>query len=663
MKALTIGTLGLQAEFEDALSEILNAAQINFSWHHLSPDETDISVNEFDAFIYQETDGSQQFNDIQLVSDNSTPTLLISTHANGTIRFCKNHFVIPPCALNELPSILKNELKCDVANKKPASIPSNLFHEVVGKSMNEIFILDPITMTFLYANPSLMENLGYSISDFLSLKFSDLFTESYREAALDLINPLLDGKSTHITFQAEHKRADSTYYPVRIHLELADEYQTNYIIGVCSDISELKRSAKLLEERKTITRQLELSNKYKSTFFANLSHEMRTTLNSTLLLSEILSENREDNLTDEQISFIQTIQNSTNSLLTLLNEILDLSKIESGKMNMRPEYVSIDDFCKELERLYQPVASEKGLRFEFINELPEEIPFKTDRLRVEQVLKNFISNALKFTKEGTIKLRVFQPGAHKTNNGVAEYVAFQVSDTGIGIPMEKQKTIFKGYMQAEGAATESQYGGTGLGLAISKNIVELLGGKIELESSVGEGSKFSAVLPADSSESILKHAKEGKIKLTTTPAKQDINKPDKTTSGDKIDGTVLLVDDNETHNMALSEFLGFKIKHCLTADSSASALELLEKKNVDCIILDMYLPDASGKEVIKKLKQDERFASIPTIIYSGKNISGEEEEELENLADAIIQKNVMSYRILLTKVMSILQKASENTQT
>lgn len=660
MKALSIGSLGLHAELKSALSEILNAAQFNFKWHSISPDETNISLNEIDVIIFQEPDKSSSSNAFQLVSDPSILTLLISNKANGTIRFCKNHFVIPKCALDELPSVLLNELKDDSDNNKPALIPSNLFHDVVGKSMNEIFVLDPRSLSFLYANPALVENLGYPLNEFLSLKFSDLFTESYRERSTDFIKPLLNNETDHITFQADFNRADETYYPARIQLELAEKYNANYIIGVCSDLSELKRSAKLLEERKTITRQLELSNKYKSTFFANLSHEMRTTLNSTLLLSEILSENREDNLSDEQLSFVQTIQNSSNSLLTLLNEILDLSKIESGKMSMRPEYVSIDDFCRELERLYQPVASEKSLRFEFINELPEDPPFKTDRLRVEQVLKNFISNALKFTKDGSITLRVFRPENRTINNWQSDYIAFQVADTGIGIPSDKLKTIFKGYMQADGPATESQFGGTGLGLAISKNIVELLGGKIELESALGKGSKFTALLPTDSSEAILKHAKEGKIKLTTSPAKRDIRKPEKSKPADKVDGTVLLVDDNETHNMALSEFLSFKIKHCLTADSAASAYEVLEKKQVDCIILDMYLPDASGKEVIKKLKQDERFASIPTLIYSGKTISGEEEEELENMADAIIQKNVMSYRILLTKVMGILQKASEN---
>lgn len=660
MKALTIGSLGLHAELKSALSEVLNAAQIHFEWHRLNPDKINIPVTEVDVIIYQEGDKNPASKNFDFVSDLSIPTLLISNKASGTIRFCKNHFVVPQSALNELPSILLKELRQEAENKNPVAIPSTLFHDVVGKSMNEIFVLDPQSLSFLYANPALIENLGYSINEFLSLKFSDLFTESYREVSVDLIEPILKNETNQIIFQADYKRADGTYYPARIQLELLEKYRSNYIIGVCSDISELKRSAKLLEERKTITRQLELSNKYKSTFFANLSHEMRTTLNSTLLLSEILSENREDNLTHDQISFIQTIQNSTNSLLTLLNEILDLSKIESGKMSMRPEYVSIDDFCRELERLYQPVASEKGLRFAFINELPEDLPFKTDRLRVEQVLKNFISNALKFTKEGSIKLRVFQPGNRKIRNGQSDYIAFQVADTGIGIPSDKLKTIFKGYMQADGPATESQFGGTGLGLAISKNITELLGGKIELESSLGKGSKFTVILPADSSDAILKHAKEGKIKLTTTPAKRDITKPEKSKSDDKVDGTILIVDDNETHNMALSEFLGFKIKHCLTADSAASAFEVLDKKPVDCIILDMYLPDASGKEVIKKLKQDKQLASIPTIIYSGKTINGEEEEELENLADAIIQKNVMSYRILLTKVMGILQKASEN---
>lgn len=656
MKSLAIGSLGVDYKLKAAVKEVLYTAQIQFRWINKNSDGHNANQISPDLLLTKErVNGIKGFHEGLL-------TIMISDHANGPVKLGNKQYAIPSCALEELPSILHSEFQNSGEPAKTAAIPANIFHAIVEKSINEIFLLDLDTLTFRFANSSLLENLNYPIDEFYGKHFSELLTDSYRESVLDLISPLLSYELTNLTFQADLLRADKSYYPARVQMERLSENESDFLVGICSDLSELKRSTKLLEERKQVTRELELSNKYKSTFFANLSHEMRTTLNSMLLLSEILSENRQENLSGEQLSYIQTIQNSTNTLLTLLNEILDLSKIESGKMSMRPEYLNIDDFCKELERLFQPVASEKGLRFEFMNDLPQEIPFKTDRLRVEQILKNFISNALKFTHDGSIKLRVFQSDETEKTNSTSNFIAFQVADTGIGIPKDKQETIFKSYMQAADSSTERQFGGTGLGLAISQNIAQLLGGKIRVDSTVGQGSSFTVILPVDSSEAIFKHATAGKIKLTTTPAKRDISKPDKSTFADKIEGTVLLVDDNETHNMALSEFLSFKIKNCITAGSASSAFEILTKEPVDCIILDMYLPDASGKEVLKKLKQDERYASIPTIIYSGKNITGLEEEELESMADAIIQKNIMSYRVLLSKLMGVLQKASEKSR-
>jgi len=297
-----------------------------------------------------------------------------------------------------------------------------------------------------------------------------------------------------------------------------------------------------------------------------------------------------------------------------------------------------------------------------INQLNEDLPFITDGLRLEQVLKNLISNALKFTSDGFVKLRILRSDTISTHNNLenalSSKILFEVSDSGIGIPEDQQEAIFQSYIQAEGAQNHTK--GTGLGLSISKEITELLGGRIEVKSVPGKGSVFTLVLPIDSSNVILKNAEKGKIKLTTVPTTGDhIKESTKKKKSKKINGSVLLVDDSETHNMALSEFLNFKIKNITSVNTAKEAFQILAKQKFDCIVLDMYLPDISGKEVLKQIKNDKDLRSIPVIIYSGKSISQNEEDELESLADAIIQKNTMSYKILLRKVVGVLRKALE----
>ncbi|MEX0722448.1 MAG: ATP-binding protein [Gracilimonas sp.] len=537
---------------------------------------------------------------------------------------------------------------------KISNLHSGIFRSMVEKSLNEIFLIDPDSLQFIYGNPSIVKKLGYTYGNFLELNFPSIVTAEHRENVLKILDQLINRRQQQISLQVDFFNSDEYFFPVHIQLEWIKKNGEEYILGICQDLSHQKRNKDLLEEQKKKTRNLQLSNKYKSDFYANLSHEMRTTLNSVSLLSEILYENRSKNLKKSQLKYTQTIHNSTNSLLKLLNEVLDLSKIESGKMSMRPELLEVKEFCKELERLFQPVAREKGLRFQFIDEIKVSPAFNTDRLRLEQVLKNLISNALKFTVEGYVKLRLFHP--ENQNKSTQSTIGFQVIDTGVGIPDNQLENIFESYIQAEGSKTYSDFGGTGLGLSISKQIVQLLGGTISVESTLKSGSIFTIEVPMDSSEAILSNAKEGKIKLTTTPAIGDRIVQKVKSKPKKLNGTVLLIDDSETHNMALSEFLNFKIKKTLTAESAKNAFEILSSQTVHCIILDMYLPDASGREVLQKLKSNKRYSSIPVIIYSGKNFTQEEEEELGNLADAIIQKNVMSYKVLLPKVIGVLQK-------
>jgi two-component system chemotaxis sensor kinase CheA len=414
------------------------------------------------------------------------------------------------------------------------------------------------------------------------------------------------------------------------------------------------QTAVLLRRKK----ELEHDLNYKSQFIAKISHEMRTTLNSVILLSEILAENRTQNLNTEEIEYIDLIHSSSNNLLDLLNKILDLSKIQSGKMDIQLEEVQVTEFCKRIERLYIPVAKDKTLDFRFVDEVEENLLIKTDRIRLEQVLNNLISNAIKFTSQGYVQLKAYQPTAEEIRHQKLkekQVIAFEIKDTGIGITDEKKQIIFESYVQAEGAATQKKYGGTGLGLAISKEISQILGGKMTLESTYGKGSSFVVYLPFDSSTAVMNKPEVEMVKIV--PKTADLFEEEKRNKARKrSEGTVLLIDNSTIHNMALKEFLSTILEDCITAESAQEAYEVLQKHHhFDCIILDMYLPDAYGKDVLQKIREMEHHKTVPVIIYSGKTLSKTEQKELYKDAIGIVQKNVNSYKLLMGHILEIME--------
>ncbi|MGE8301695.1 MAG: ATP-binding protein, partial [Sphingobacterium paramultivorum] len=262
---------------------------------------------------------------------------------------------------------------------------------------------------------------------------------------------------------------------------------------------ELEERSRLLEDKNLMiaernqeiqqkAEELALSTKYKSEFLANMSHELRTPLNSILLLSRLLSENVEENLNSDQIESAKVIQSSGTSLLTLIDEILDLSKIESGKMTLDYASLDLNDILSDLNSLFLPIVQEKGLILKTNISDKVNRRFQGDRLRIDQVLRNLISNAIKFTKEGEVRLEIYEDPSD------SDRFVFAVVDSGIGIPLEKQKIIFEAFQQADGS-TRRKFGGTGLGLSISREIARLLGGEIRLESEVGKGSTFLFIIP------------------------------------------------------------------------------------------------------------------------------------------------------------------------
>src|SRR6201992_2766151 len=262
---------------------------------------------------------------------------------------------------------------------------------------------------------------------------------------------------------------------------------------------ELEERSRTLEEKNHLilirnldiqkkAEELALTTKYKSEFMANMSHELRTPLNSILLLSRLLAENSHHNLSDEQTEYARVIQNSGQGLLQLIDEILDLSRIESGKLQLEHAIVPVSEVLDDMRMLFGPIARDKNLELHILIEEGTPLQLETDKMRLEQILKNLLSNAFKFTSKGSIALKA-RPAA-----GRPQVIEFLVKDTGIGIPEDKHQLIFEAFQQADGS-TRRKYGGTGLGLSISRELSRLLGGEIILRSQPDEGSEFTLRLP------------------------------------------------------------------------------------------------------------------------------------------------------------------------
>jgi CheY-like chemotaxis protein/HAMP domain-containing protein/GAF domain-containing protein len=392
---------------------------------------------------------------------------------------------------------------------------------------------------------------------------------------------------------------------------------------------EVEQARQDLEDKAS---QLALSSKYKSEFLANMSHELRTPLNSLLILAKLLVENAEGNLTPKQVEYAQTILGAGSDLLSLINDVLDLSRIEAGKMEIHPTEVLLADVKDHVRRSFAALAEQKGLEFSIRldPDLPQSIV--TDRQRLNQVLKNLLSNAFKFTEEGGITLTVREAErnrrfANPMLNSASRVIAFAVNDTGIGIPRNKQQLIFEAFQQADGT-TNRRYGGTGLGLSISREIVVILGGEIRVESKEGEGSTFTLFLPDQYAGprheavdvDVPTHRSPQRPKLEAVPAGSAAEEPvvhDDRSTLEKGDRVVLVIENDPTFARVLLEMAREKGFKAIVALDGESGLELASEYSPDAITLDIDLPGVDGWAVLDRLKHQTTTRHIPVHIVSG----------------------------------------------
>ncbi|MDQ3557652.1 MAG: response regulator, partial [Pseudomonadota bacterium] len=375
-----------------------------------------------------------------------------------------------------------------------------------------------------------------------------------------------------------------------------------------------------LEEK---AEQLQLTSRYKSQFLANMSHELRTPLNSLLILSKLLSDNPDRNLTDKQREFARTIHAAGADLLGLINDILDLSKIESGTVSIEVGDVGFRDLAEHAERTFRHEAEERKLTFKV--ELDSRLPafMKTDSKRLQQVLRNLLSNAFKFTESGGVQLTV-APAEGSPLRAGSQWVSFAVTDTGIGIPEEKQRIIFEAFQQADGT-TSRRYGGTGLGLSISREIARLLGGEIMVSSVPGQGSTFTLYLPVELVIQVpARGVGDGAAAMPTPP------RPAPTSSTSTLgmnatddrhelrpgDTTVLIVEDDAMFASVLLELAHDKGFKGLIAADGATALALAQRYKADAITLDIGLPDMDGWALLDLFKREPRTRHVPIHVIS-----------------------------------------------
>ncbi len=458
-------------------------------------------------------------------------------------------------------------------------------------------------------------------------------------------------KSLHAVSQGMERLAEGELGPdidVRTQDELGDlAREANATARRLHEYRE--RTQTLLEQTQRQTEELARASRYKSEFLANMSHELRTPLNSIMILSKVLGENETRELTERQVEFANLIHRSGEELLTLINDVLDLAKIEAGKQTLVCEQVKLGELVDYARRMFEPHAHQKKLDLviESAPDLPGEI--RTDRIRVHQILKNLLSNAVKFTERGRVTATFSRAGA--------DAIEIAVSDTGIGIPADKLDWIFEAFAQAEGG-TSRKYGGTGLGLSIVKELAERLGGSIRVESVLEHGSTFRLVLPISGPP--LDTAFEDSvtpvpplplpqlaISRTVTGPRPRPPRPTITSEMPAIeepsfDGkTVLIVDDDMRNVYSLAGALRAKHLRVLTASDGIEALdELAKHPETDAVLIDVMMPRMDGHEATRRIREMPQFADLPIIALTAKTMPGEREKCLDAGANEYVPKPV-----------------------
>jgi signal transduction histidine kinase/HAMP domain-containing protein/ActR/RegA family two-component response regulator len=423
---------------------------------------------------------------------------------------------------------------------------------------------------------------------------------------------------------------------------------------------QIEQARQTLEER---AQQLAISSRYKSDFLANMSHELRTPLNSLLVLAKLLSENQDGNLTGQQVDFARTIHAAGSDLLQLINDILDLSKVEAGKMDVNPADLRLCTLVDYVDATFRPMAADKGLGFAI--EVRPGTPdlLYVDEQRLEQILRNLLSNAVKFTSAGEVELTIAAADEVEFDGalrGASEVIAFAVSDTGVGIAKQKLGTIFDQFSQADGT-TSRRYGGTGLGLSISRDIARLLGGEIRASSKLGKGSTFTLYLPTGYAPGAARDPAAATPEVLTLPdgavaaavaaaeAPGAAGAPSAAADGDDaMNGArILIVDDDARSVFALTGVFERYGAEVLYAENGRAGIESLERnEDISLVLMDVMMPELDGNATMRAIRKMPQFADLPIIALTAKAMKGDREKSIKAGASDYFPKPVETDHLL-----------------
>ncbi|WSG48148.1 HAMP domain-containing protein [Dactylosporangium sp. NBC_01737] len=418
--------------------------------------------------------------------------------------------------------------------------------------------------------------------------------------------------------------------------------------------------ASQLEER---ARQIALASKYKSEFLANMSHELRTPLNSVLIMAKLLADNLDGNLSTKQVELAKTIYRAGNDLLQLINNVLDLAKIEAGRMEVLPVPVELTELVDYIESLHRPLAAEKALDFTVVIEPNVPASLETDKYRLQQILRNLLSNAVKFTHTGGVALRIRLADKSEVTRSslrsAGRWIAFDVEDSGIGIPADKLSLVFEAFQQADGT-TSRTYGGSGLGLSITRELTRLLGGELQVHSEPDNGSTFTLYLPTDTSTAMLatgpapvlqapsepdeaiastsdEPAEPPTEAMEEAPAELPTTKQVKRFHGEKV----LIVDDDTRNTLALATLLEAHGLQVAQADSGIAALRALERTgDIALVLMDVMMPELDGNTTTARIRKMPEYCDLPIIAVTAKAMNGDRDRSLACGATDYVTKPV-----------------------
>ena len=509
---------------------------------------------------------------------------------------------------------------------------------VVDVSVDAIIMINSHGLVESF-NPAAEKLFGYLATEIIGQNVSLLMPEpdssqhdAYLQSYLKTRQPKIIDRGRPV--KGQHR--DGTVFDMFLSVSELEIESQIFFIGILRDISqektvvrelnisysELEKKSRILElQKQEIQAKSDAilkASQYKSQFLSNMSHELRSPLNSMLILAKMLTENESGHLSDDEVESARIIYSSGQDLLKLINDILDLSKVEAGKLHLDKQVFPVKDLMANLAGRFQKIADNNAINLSVLIEadVPEKI--YTDDHRLLQILRNLTDNAFKFTRQGTVIISVMM--------GNDTDLLFQVRDTGIGIPADKLDVIFSAFHQVDGSISR-RYGGTGLGLSISNALAQLLGGKIEVASEMGQGSTFTLTLPADCLPPNEKKLSDEQIRIwhsqdvltqstevTSEPIESDLNNHAELFAGRKI----LLVDDDLRNSFSLSRVLSRKGCQVSIADHGKFALDKMQSENFDLILMDMMMPVLDGYQTMQKIRQNPDWQELPIIALTSR---------------------------------------------